>query len=348
MMMQRVFGRAVKDAPEFETLKKVWAGQFQPMLSRQLEAYDSYGLFIPARVILSFDVRAVECVLARPEGTFLLVTLRLSESPTGEVRIENLQFAFSNLDVAGALRHTMLLLRVPLPGIIDPEEIEVAHLGTAHGLKTSLAFKAINAGDLKTGAQLWLNLPDEVRATRIWKDVRNRLAFQGSAVALDQLEAEARAGAGGTPFTRFALAVKTKDSARSLAAIDDVLVAHQRLAWFQVVKTGLLVEAGRTEEALALSRDLCDLLPASPSAYSAAFHAAVAAEKSAAALEALQRWSKVSRAEEVDKAVGAMPVPSIAAFRKSAAYESWRNQALADSKLPAKKAEGVSDSPVAR
>jgi hypothetical protein len=326
-MMQRVYSRGIKDHPEYLTLKNVWETQTLPGISRQLEAYDSFETLLPARVVLMEGVRALECVLLRKDGRFHLVTLMLVESAQGEIRIEDLHFSSSLLTVTSTMRHTMLLLRAPLPGLLESEEIRVANLGKVHGLTASLAIQAFAKGDYEAAFKLWSGLPAELKATRIWRDHRNHLAFQGVTGAMRELTWEARAGAGGPPMVRFSLATANQGETTALEVIEEVLIAHHELPWLRAIKAEMVLKEGRVSEALELARDICALGPYNTLAYSVALRAAATGGREEVAFDVLQGWSKLIPAAEIDRQLDLADTPALAKFRASPRFIAWKNAA---------------------
>lgn len=327
VMMQRVYARGIRDQPAFPAVKRQWETQTLPGIVRQLAGYDAFENLLVARVALLEGQRALECVLIRGDGAFQLVTVFLAESPPGEIRIADLHFASSQLEVTRAMRHTLLLMRVGLPGVLDEEEVRLTHLGQTHGLTVTLAMEALGQGKHDAAFGMWNGLPAEFKAMRIWIEHRNRMAFNGSAAAMAQLQAEARAGGGGPPAVRFSLALAAKDNTRALGALDEFIVPQRGLPFLRTVKADLLLNAGRPDDALALARDIGTLAPATAGAHVVAFRAAAQLGRAITATEALADWARVAPAAAIAKAVEADPLPAIAAFRATPEYAAWRQRA---------------------
>jgi hypothetical protein len=328
-MMERVYARGIRDQPAFPAVKRQWETQTLPGIVRLLAGYDVFENLLVARVALLEGRRALECVLIRGDGAFQLATLFLTEAPPGDIRIADLHFASSQLEVTRAMRHTLLLMRVGLPGVLDDEEVRLARLGQTHGLTATLAVETLGQGKPDAAFAIWNGLPAELKATRIWIELRNRMAFNGSAAAMAQLQAEARAGGGGPPAVRFSLALAAKDHARALGALDEFIVAQRGLPFLRTVKADLLLNAGRADDALALARDIGTLAPAATGAHIVAFRAAAQLGRTTTATEALADWARVAPAAVIVKMVEADAAAPIAAFRATPEYAVWRRSAEA-------------------
>ncbi len=328
-MMRRVYARGIEDRPDFAGVRKEWESQLLPSIARQLEAYDSFETLLPARVILIEGGRALECVLLRHDGLFHLVTLLLTETAAGEIRIVDIQLSSALLEVSRALRHVMLLMRAPLPGILDDEEVALANLGRTHGPAISTALQTAGRGEMDAAFKLWSALPAELKTMRIWREHRNRMAFNGAAAAMRELRAEAQAGAGGPPIVRFSLALADKDAAGALMVLDDLLIAHRELPWLRVIKADLLLKNGRAAEALALARDICALGPLTHAAHAIGVQAAVRTSQTDTAVALLGAWSRLAPLAGIEQALATDDSPAMAAFRVSAPFAAWRRATAA-------------------
>lgn len=325
-MMRRVFGTGADDSPQYAALKPQSENQIRTNLKAQLAAYDAYPTLILARVSQIEGFRVLEIALTRADGTFQLAMVPLIETASGTIRIADIQFASSALEYTRHLRHSILLRGIALPGLLDPEEVHLGLIARMHASAITTAMQRVNGGDLNKAALAWSGLPAEVKGTRIWREMRNRLAFQGSAAALRDLKAEV-AGGGGSPFLRFALGLGDKTLPPPAAVIDDLLLAHRQLPWLRVIKADVLLRAGRADEAFALAEDLCALTPAMPAAYLSAVYAGLRVGQSERVLPYLDGWRKLSPLAEIERLLALNTGQEMVAFRESAAFLAWKENA---------------------
>jgi hypothetical protein len=326
-MIERVFSADAMSREERASLQKVWEEQLFPTLSKQLAAVDRFKTLMVSRVILSQDARALECLFLDDAESFIVGTFFLSEPAMGEPRIVDLRFSDASLNLLRQLRQLFLLLQVPLPGVTDPEEIDLIDFGKFSRGSVQAALLAMQKQRPDEAFNAWQRVSNDLKKTTLWRETRTKMAFAGSKAAMLDLDRELQTDPKGNAFVRFSRAMTADDHARALVAINDVLRDYRQLAFLRVVKGELLLKVGRPEEALALAEDIYSCTPFSGGAYFLAVHAGCALGRTENTIAAIERWMHLTPPEEIARLIEAEP--SIAKFVASPWYRDWKQKNIA-------------------
>lgn len=326
-VLARVFSPRVLEGEGAEKMRAEWAPKIKTWIGNALKPFDHFKVMLAARVILADDARWLDCVFLTENGVAQYAALRLVQTPAGEVRVGDVAIGGNALTYAQALRQTFILMRLPVPQIVDPEELELREQAATCGYTATLGLEALGEQKYDVAFKYWSDLTPEMKKTRLWRDIRDRMALTGSAGAREDVARDVRAGKPVNRFVQLYLALLDHDNAGALAAIDGVLQTCRALAFFRSMKAGLLIAAGRPMEAYELAHDVMEVTPASGSAYVIAVRAGVAAKRADLAVEALKHWQRATPASAIDDSVAAQP--ELKAFRESAEYAAWRKAATA-------------------
>ena len=324
-LMSRVFGPFGPDAVADPQAKDMWDTVSFPGLVRELGAYDEGFRLLMSRVMLVDGSRFLECILLDQQNALRMLSLRLNQSVDGQIRIEDLHFSGSELEVSRTLRQILILVGYRTERLLDPEEEALSSLAAKHPMRAGDIFSSMREQKYNQAfGFLSLNYRD-LNHTRIWRELRNRLANLGCAPAQRHLAAECADGKITNSFLRFAVISTQGDKALTLAALEQVLVKYRDPSFLRAMKAALLVEVGRASEALMLAQDIYELNPQSGSAYYAAVLAAVQTTQTAAAFTALDGWAMVVAREEIDRIL--QGEPTMVEFCASARYVAWKQAA---------------------
>lgn len=313
--------------------KEVWASSIMPSIEADIQTLDHMSSVSVGRIILLADGgRAVECIFFGDNDSFQLITLRLHEAADGRIGICDLKYLGSKLEISQRIRQSLLLSGLRSHDLLSDDEMALQRLaeGPDGPLVRDILYR-LGKGSGETSYRTWSSLSEDMQQSAIGQHLLNRLAERGSKEAAAALREEWRADPAICPFASYNLAISEHDLPRALAAFDLVLEETQQLAFLRGVKAGLLMKLGRTEEALRLAENVCELTPINGISYLAGITAAAELHRPQVALDLLQRWTHVGTAEGIDHILQGQDkeYTGLAAFLKSPEYQDWLRRARA-------------------
>lgn len=321
-MRARVFGPFGKDALVEPREVERWNKFSLPGLVSEFASYDVGFTFVANRVLVLEGSRFLECLLLSEQNGIIFLWLRLVQSNDGKIRIEDMQFSSSELEISRSMRQTLILLGYRTEQLLDPEEEALTRAISKHPTSTMEIFKAISERDYGLAFGFLNSNFGDLSQTRIWRELRNRLAFLGSKSAARNLEAECANGELTNPILRFSVLSNKGDKEHALAALEQTILEYHRPSVLCAVRANLLIDLNRNAEALTLAENLYELNPLSGSAFRVACLAAVNMQKTEAAFRALNGWTKLSLPVDIDRIL--QQVPATAQFRASPDYVAWK------------------------
>jgi hypothetical protein len=321
-MMARVFGPFGSDALTDPNSQEMWEKFTFPSLVRELGTYDESYTLIVSRVVLLDASRTLECILLDKNYSIRLLTLRLKRAADGKIRIEDLRFSGSELEVSRMQRQCLILLGYRTNRLLDPEEESLSSLASKHIMRASEIFSAMRDSKYDWAFTLMCGDFRNLNETRIWRELRNRLATFGCAPAQRHLEAACSSGQITDSFLRYAILSSKGDNARTLEALEQVLIEYREPPILRAMKAQLLLEMDRVSEAFNLARSLYERNPLSGTAHYVAARAASRTADMTAVFAALDSWQMFTSRDEIDELL--QQDPAMTSFRDSARYVAWR------------------------
>ncbi|MEO6005229.1 MAG: hypothetical protein ABIZ04_09555 [Opitutus sp.] len=321
-MRVRVFGPFGKEALADERGVEMWNKFSLPGLVRDLGTYDVGFTFVVNRVLVVDASRFLECLLISEQNHIVFLLLRLTQSDDGKIRIADMQFSGSELEVSRSIRQTLILLGYRTDQLLEPEEEGLSRAISKHSMNAAEIFTAINEKDYGLAFGFLQSNYGELNHTRIWRELRNRLAFLGSKSAMRNLEAECASGEPTNSLLSFGILSNKGDKQRALAALEQTIRDFHQPAVLCAIRAGLLIDLNRNEEALASAENLSELNPLSGSSWRVAILAAVNLQKPASAIRALNGWAKIAPRSEIDAIL--QHEPALTKFLASPDYLAWK------------------------
>ena len=319
-MMKRAFGPFGSDVTEDPRAKDMWEKVSFPQFTSELRSLGEMNTLVLSRISLVDDARWIECLLLTDNGSFRLMSLRLNEAPDGTIRIEDFRFAGSEMEASRILRQILILSGVRMLKRLDDEESELCDLSARYPMLFHDVFTAFQQQHYDFAFHRMCDTPAKLQRTRIWRQLRYRLANLGSADAQKQLDAACLAGEE-DPFLRYSFLVAKGDHAKALPAFEQVVKAYHGLAFFRSVEADLLIGAGRSHEAFCLAREVYQTNPLLNTAYLAAVHGAVADRQFGEAITTLDAWRALAAPQQIDEWL--KKVDGLAGFLASPSYTEW-------------------------
>lgn len=271
--------------------------------------------------------RALECILTNPQGNFQMWIFRLEASSDGKIYIADLQRLGPALETSRRVRHLFLLLGAPFTNGLSEEERNLRYYGEEFRDLISRALEALGRGEVEEAYRRWSGLSGEMKATRIWSDLRDNMAGAGSKQAQADMLKTYERHALTNSLVSLDLAAQRNDRVAMQAALDAMLKTYHHPPFLLAVKAGSLVEAGAPAAGYALARKTYELNPFTGGAYIVAVQAACALGKAGDALEVVRDWQMVAAVEGIERALGDKKIFGV--LTKSPAYEAWLRQAKA-------------------
>jgi hypothetical protein len=306
------------DALKDPAAKAGWEKNFLPIARSELEYLSSYKTLSVEQVGLLEGQRVAVCILFQPHGAVNTLTLWLDQRPDGSLGIVDYRTMGQQLEITRRLRQFVLLLSGVFNSALDEEERTLS-FASGYAVNLQAYFRELNVNKLDAAFDRLTCFPPEVRATRLWQDLRDGLALAGSATARKSAFEDARIS--GTLNPLLALGKPGGDQAQVLAALDLLDRRTLHSAYVRGVRAEYLVTQGRAAEGLALARATYELNPFSATACAAAVRAAAVLARTDDALHALRAWNRVAAPAEIDAQLA--PGPDFTRLRETPQYRAW-------------------------
>jgi hypothetical protein len=328
-LRQQVFSVYGADLMDSEKAKSAWQTSYRPSWVQDLTFLDAFGTLVASRVLYLEGSRALECVLIGNTGGFQFITLWLTQKIDGRILINDYKFLGSSLTMGQRLRHVCLLMGAPYSAVLTDEEQDVLYRGESCRPEMAALFRAYSQNDLPEAYRRWLSLSPEVKALRIMQNFRDRMAVMGCEPAAKQLVEEYRQGKLLNSFLKFIYAHKAGDRTGTLAGLDAVIAESHHPPFLLAQKAEFLIRYDRASEAWTVATETYQLHPFCGSAYLAAMHAAAALKRPTQAVQALDAWSRLIPAEEIERII--QPDETFAELLRSAEFVAWKKRSFAPS-----------------
>lgn len=315
--MAAPLGSAIMDDP---SSRASWEKDFWPAVEAELKEFATYESLLIDRIGLLEGERVLSCVFQRADGMFSILLLWVEEQPNGQIRIVDYRGMGSSLEMSRKFRHLMILFASVFHPSLDDEERELAFAPDG-ALRAKNYFSTLRHGMPHEAFKEITRLPDTVKRTRLWRDWRDQLALGGLRPALEHARAAAAAGEPLNILIALAESAANDDVAARLETLDRMATDALHSPFVRTVKAGVLLESGRTAEALAVARDVYRLNPFSVHACAIAARAAARAMQESDAIDALHAWAHLAAREDIDRLLE--QDSTLAAFRATPAYRDW-------------------------
>lgn len=329
-MRLRIFRPLGEDVAESADAKTVWTSSMLPVAEDDLQSLDHMTTLVVGRIILLTDGdRALECIFLNDTDAFRVVTLRLHEGPDGHVAICDVKFLGSKLEFTQRFRQNLILGGFKSHALLPDDELDLQHMAEHDSSNIHTTMTALNIVQPEYAYEVWSHTAEELQQSPMGKDLRARIAAKGSKKALAAMHKEWQTDPASNPMAAYNLALSANDLPQASVAVDLMLQETQQLAFLRGIKAGILLKSGQAEEALRLSRDVCELTPINGVCYVTGVRAAAELQRPQVALELLQQWSHIATGTSIDQVlkIEVAPGSGLDAFLKSAAYQDWLREA---------------------
>lgn len=299
-----------------------WKDIFYPGFLQHLRQLDTQNQMILQRVLSLDGVRLLECVLVGRNSSSQLVYWELAEDPDGRIRIIDQRVLGEELSYSRRLKHLFLLDGFPSMVLVGEEEMDLERESAGCHQRVREALALMEKNQLNDAFHLWADLPEEVRKTAIWRDVRFSMASRDCEPAINSLQADIQEGKPGIdPVLRYNVAIAREDYPTALRAIDEVLMETHDAPLFQALKCDLLTKTHHAREGLQFATEIYQLNPYAFAAYLQAAEAAVALDDLKAAQGVMRAWSQVYAPAKIDDLLKTQA--ELEKLRRSPAYQEW-------------------------
>lgn len=309
------------EALESASLRDLWKATLLPAVHNEFKVLDTLPVVLAPRVQLLNGKRALECTFTSDTGHFQVLILRLDAKPNGEIVITDFHRVGPALEMSRRMRHLFLMLGVSRAPGLDDEERALSWASEGIQSRVNESLRLLGSGQPDQAFNTWERLPEEVRASRIWQELRDSMALAGSARAKASMQKAYQQGKLANGLLRLECARAAKDQAAVLAAWDAMLADSHQPPFLQAVKAGELLDGGRMAEALAMARNTYARYPISGTAYVIALNAACKLGSTPEAVDVLRDWGVVLPRKAIDDILKVEA--RFAGLLKSDAYRKW-------------------------
>lgn len=321
-MRRRIFAPLGANSVNLPEVHTMWKQALWPALSQEIEKIGDAPSFYVEQIGLIEGERVITGIVSGETTGLYCVCLWLEERGDGKIHIVDLRLSGQSLEFTRRLRHVLVLLGAPYSDALDEEERTLAFASAANAAPAQRALAAMHDQQADTAFAHWDQLHHELRATRLWREMRDTLMRSGSTGARESWLAEQRAGKSANAMLALNHVRQSPEKSAALAALDRLIAEGLNSPALRAEKAAVLLEAGRPAEALHLARAVYQLNPFSVHACLVATRAALRLERSDLALESLRHWGRVVGNEPVDRLLAGLEDAD--ALRASAAYKEWR------------------------
>src|SRR6266542_4700441 len=330
-MMNRVFEPFGLDITEDPRVKQMWDNTSFPQFVSDLRLLGEATVLVFSRVSLVNDARWIDCLILTNNGAFRLMSLRLNEAADGTIRIEDFSFAGAQMEASRAMRQVLILRGLRSGKRLEEEETDLCDLSAPYPMLLQDVFVGLAQKKYDYAFRRLSDTPEKLQGTRIWKELRNRLANLGSADAQKQLAQSCFDEREQDPFLRYSVLATSGDTTKTLTAFEDVVSTYHGLPFFRAVQADLLINSGRAHEAIAIARETYQANPLLHTAYLAAVRGEVIDKQFDATMDTLAAWSALTGSQQIDEWL--RKSEGLSDFVTSAPYLQWKNRSA--SALPA-------------
>ena len=325
-LRRKVFSAYTEEVVSSPEVLALWNDGFYPGFLSRLKQLDGLQQMILTRVLSLDGTRLLECELVGKEGYIQLVYWELAENAEGTITIVDQRIRGEELSYSRRLKHLFLLEGFSSGVAVGDDEMDLERESAGCHLRVKEALAALDKNQFDAAFQLWADLPEEVKKTAIWRDVRFTLAARGGKLALESLQADIQAGKPGIDHLLcYNAAIERADYPTAQRELDQVLMDTYDAPVFQAMKCELLSKTHHEKEALQLATGVYQLNPYAFAAYLQAATAAVALADLPAAQTVMQDWAQVYAPSLIDALV--KKHPDLEKLLQSPAYQKWLNAA---------------------
>jgi hypothetical protein len=317
---ERMFQRMVRPLGGSEAsdpkAKEAWEKFYWPAVVGDLKNLSSYETLFTDVIALVEGDRVIQFVLQKPDGMFLLLAVWLEARPDGKVVITDYRTMSQSLQATQRMRALVVHFSGDVGLASDDDELALAmEAKTSYAIR--LALDDLGKGNPKVAFTRLLAVPDRVKQTRLWRDLRDGMAFMGYAPALENALKDSSIN----PVIALSHAHQRQNAAAKVNAFG--ALAHKSLhsPFARAMRANALLESGQTKEAFESARELYSLNSSLRVACYVAASAAARMRQDQDALAALQVWARTVPPKKIDESLSADP--SLAQFRQSEGYRQW-------------------------
>lgn len=321
-LQQKVFSAYSPEVAHSSEATSTWKNVLFPRFVDGLRSRDICLQLSFGRVLNLNGNRMLEFVLVNGNGSIEQIYWEVAEGADGRIRITDQRLSAENLSYTQRTRHLMLL-SAGVPTVqVDAEERDLERACAKYHSLVTKTLAAMRDDKLEEAFLLWSGMPDDVKQTAIWRDMRMTIAVRGGALAIANVQADLKAGRPGVdPIVLYNVAMRRNDYDAALRAMDDVLVETHDSPVYRALRCDLLTRMHRARESLQAARDLYRLNPYMFAGYVQATQAAMSLEDSEAAMGVLQDWAQIYAPTKIDDFLKAQP--EFEKLRSSPAYRDW-------------------------
>ncbi len=327
-LRRKTFAAYSDEVASSSEVMTAWKDVFYAGFLQHLKQLDTQEQMVLERVLSLNGTRLLECILVAKNGSTRLVYWELAEEPDGKIHIIDERMQGEELSYSRRLKHLFLLSGFSSTVLVGDEEMDLERESARCHERVREALAVMEKGAFDEAFRRWSDLPEEVKKTAIWRDIRFSMASRGGEMATKSLQADIQDGKPGIdPVLRYNAAMAHQDYPTALDAIDEVLMATYDAPLFQALKCELLTKTHRAKESLQMATNIYQLNPFTFAAYIQAAEAAAALDDLKAAQAVMHDWSQVYASSRIDDLVKTLP--GLEKLRGSPAYREWLKAAPA-------------------
>jgi len=321
-LRQKVFSAYPAETANSLDATKTWKEALFPKFVDGLKSRDSCLQLSFGRVLNLNGNRTLEFVLVNRDGSIDQIYWDVAEGADGQIRITDQRVASEYLSYTKRTRDLMIL-NAGIPTVhVDDDERGLEQASAKHHSRVGKTLSLMRDDKLDEAFALWSEMPDEVKESAIWRDLRMTMAMRGGAAAVASVQDDIQERRPGVePLLLYKAAMRRGDFEAALRAIDDVLVKTYDSPVYRAMRCDLLTKMNRPKYSLTAATELYRLNPYMFAGYVQAVRAAMVMEDFPAAVGVLRAWTEIYAPAMIDAFLKAQL--GFEKLRNSPAYQDW-------------------------